>query len=79
MIAVSGVLVNIAAIGRRYLIVVPSQTHGQLLPYGIGSYNPTWIEYAVVFGLMAFSALIFVLFIKVFPVFKLPEISEGGA
>ena len=79
MIAVSGVLVNFAAIGRRYLIVVPSQTHGQLLPYGIASYNPTWIEYAVVFGLMAFSALIFVLFIKVFPVFKLPEITEGGA
>ena len=79
LIAVSGVLVNLGAIGRRYLVVVPSQTHGQLLPYGIGSYNPTWIEYAVVLGLVALSALIFMIFIKVFPVFTLPERAEGGS
>lgn len=68
VIVLSGVMVNLAAIGKRYLIVVPSQTHGTLLPYGIGSYSPTWVEYAVVIGLLAFSTLLYALFVKVFPI-----------
>ena len=44
----SGVLVNLAAIGKRVLVVVPSQTHGSLLPYPIGSYSPTWVEYSII-------------------------------
>ncbi|MFQ5914829.1 MAG: NrfD/PsrC family molybdoenzyme membrane anchor subunit, partial [Nitrospinota bacterium] len=44
VMVLSGILVNAAAIGKRYLIVVPSQTHGTLLPYGSGSYAPTWVE-----------------------------------
>ncbi len=43
----SGVLVNLAAIGKRYLIVVPSQTHGSLLTYPTGSYSPTWVSSTV--------------------------------
>ena len=77
-IVLSGILVNVAAIVKRYLIVVPSQTHGTLLPYGIGSYSPTWVEYAVVLGIYSFGVLMFVLFIKIFPIMYLPEKSEGG-
>lgn len=33
----AAVLVNIAAILKRFLIVVPSRTHGKLLPYGDGT------------------------------------------
>ena len=69
----AGVLVNLGAIGKRYLIVVPSQTHGQLLPYEIGSYSPTWVEYAVVLGLFSLGALMIALFMKVFPIIELEE------
>jgi molybdopterin-containing oxidoreductase family membrane subunit len=77
-IVLSGFLVNIAATVKRYLIVVPSQTHGTLLPYGIGSYSPTWVEYAVVLGIFSLGVLMFVLFIKMFPIMNLPEESAGG-
>ncbi len=67
------VLVNLAAIGKRFLVVIPSQTHGSLLPYLPGSYNPTWVEYSVVLGLMGLGALVFALFMKVFPIMEVEE------
>jgi len=73
-----GVLVNLGAIGKRYLIVVPSQTHGTLLPYEVGSYSPTWVEYAVIAGMFAFGALLIGLFIKVFPALPIAD-EEGDA
>ncbi len=72
---VSGLLVNLAAIGKRYLIVVPSQTVGQLLPYGTGHYAPTWVEYSVVLGLFALGTLMIVLFSRIFPLIEL-ELAE---
>ncbi len=73
LIVLAGFLVNLPAIGKRYLIVVPSLTHGGLLPYGTGTYAPTWVEYAVVLGLFGLGALLYVLFMKVFPILHLPE------
>ncbi len=72
-IVLAGILVNLAAIGKRYLIVVPSLTHGSLLPYPTGSYSPSWVEYAFILGLFAFGTLLFVLFMKVFPVMEVRE------
>ncbi len=76
-VVLSGVLVNVAAIGKRVLIVVPSQTHGTLLPYGIGAYSPTWVEYSVIVGLLALGALLYILFMKVFPIMEIAA-EEGG-
>jgi molybdopterin-containing oxidoreductase family membrane subunit len=78
LIVLTGVLVNLAAIGKRYLIVVPSQTHGTLLPYGPGSYNPSWVELSVIAGIIGLGALLYLLFTKVFPIMEVPEQSEGG-
>lgn len=69
----SGLLVNLAAIGKRYLIVVPSQTHGTLLPYPTGSYSPTQVEYSIILGLFALGTVLYVLFVKVFPIMETPE------
>jgi molybdopterin-containing oxidoreductase family membrane subunit len=74
----SGLLVNYAAIGKRYLIVIPSQTHGTLLPYDVGSYSPTWVEYAVVAGLISLGGLMFALFTKLFPLTPVSEPVGGG-
>jgi len=73
----AGLLVNVAAILKRYLIVVPSQTHGRLLPYETGTYAPTWVEYSVVLGLIGLGALAYVIFFKVFPIMSVREPGEG--
>ena len=77
-LVVAGVLVNLGAMAKRFLIVVPSQTEGQLLPYADGYYAPSWTEYAVIGGLLALGALLFLGFAKVFPIIPLPEDGEDG-
>ena len=76
---VSGVLVNLAAIGKRYLIVIPSQTHGTLLPYGAGTYSPTFVEYSILIGLFALGALLYTLFIKIFPIIEVENNQDEEA
>lgn len=76
LVVAAGILVNIGAVAKRYLIVVPSQTHGQLLPYPTGTYTPNWVEFAVVFGLFALGALMIGVFMKVFPIVPLEEAEE---
>ena len=78
LIVLSGIFVNLAAIGKRFLIVVPSQTHGNLLPYGTGSYSPTWVEYGTIAGIVALGIVLFALFMKLFPITEIPEPAEGG-
>ena len=73
----SGVLVNVAAIGKRYLIVVPSQTHGTLLPYGTGQYTPSWVEVSVILGLLGLGAFLYILFVKVFPIMEVADAGKG--
>ena len=68
-----GALVNLGAIGKRFLIVAPSQTHGQLLPYPIGTYTPSLVEYAVVLGLFSLGALLIAGFMKLFPIVEMEE------
>jgi Ni/Fe-hydrogenase subunit HybB-like protein len=75
----SGVAVNLAAVGKRFLIALPSQTHGTLLNYETGTYSPTWVEYSVVVGLFALGALVIGLFMKFFPIVELPEEVEPDA
>lgn len=64
----AGLLVNVAAVLKRFLLVVPSQTHGMLLPYETGVYSPTWVEYSVVGGLLALGTLLYMTFVKIFPI-----------
>ncbi len=75
----AGIAVNLAAIGKRFLIVVPSQTHGTLLPYEVGSYSPSWVEYGVVLGLFGLGALMIGAFVKAFPPLPLGDREEVTA
>ena len=69
----AGLLVTVGAILKRYLVVIPSQTHGALLPYQVGSYSPTWVEYGVIVGLFALGTILYMVFIKVFPILPIHD------
>ncbi len=73
LLVACGVAVNLAAIGKRFLIVVPSLTKGSLLPYDPGSYSPTVVEIGIVLGLFALGALLIAVFAKAFPIMELPD------
>jgi molybdopterin-containing oxidoreductase family membrane subunit len=67
-IGVAAVLANVAAILKRFLIVVPSQTHGALMPIEEPtSYLPSWSELGVIAGLFGLVAFIMLVFGRVFP------------
>lgn len=63
-----GATVQIAAMLKRLLIVVPSQTHGMLIPYPEGEYVISATELSVTLGMAALGVLMFVAFLKVFPI-----------
>ena len=73
LLVACGIAVNLAAIGKRFLIVVPSLTNGTLLPYEQGTYWPSAVEVGVILGLFALGALIITVFAKVFPIMELPD------
>ncbi|MBI2324234.1 MAG: polysulfide reductase NrfD [Chloroflexi bacterium] len=70
LVVVAAVLVNVAAVGKRVVLVLPSQTHGALLPYVPGTYEPTLVEYGVLLGIFSLGALLLTLFMKVFPILE---------
>lgn len=78
LIVASGLLVQVGAVLKRYLLVVPSQTHGGLLPYPQGTYSPSLIEYGMIIGLVGLGILAFLLFMKVFPIMEVSEESPEG-
>jgi len=68
----AGVLSNVAAILKRLIIVVPSQTHGGLIQLQKGVYDPTWVEYGVVLGGGGMLLLAILLFGRYFPLVPTP-------
>jgi molybdopterin-containing oxidoreductase family membrane subunit len=73
---VASVAINVGMWLERYIVVVPSLTRPRL-PYGIGFYRPTWVEWAITAGCFAFFALLYALFTKVFPVIAVWEVHEA--
>ncbi len=63
----AGVLVQPASFLHHYLLLVAWQTHGLALPYHPGVYAPTWIECAVVLGIVALCLLLLLPSIRLIP------------
>ena len=74
------VIVSIAVIIgmwlERFTIVLPTLVNPRL-PYERGVYMPTWVEFAVTFACVAAFILLYMLFVKVFPIVSIWEIKEG--
>jgi molybdopterin-containing oxidoreductase family membrane subunit len=71
--------VNVGAVVKRYLLVVPSQTHGQMLPYAPGEYHPSFIELGLIAGLLCLGMLLYTIFVKIFPILPVaPHARRAG-
>ena len=58
---------------ERYVIVVSSLTHGFDPANWMGVYRPTWVEGTITAGSFALFFLLFLLFVKLFPVVSIHE------
>jgi molybdopterin-containing oxidoreductase family membrane subunit len=66
-VVVISVLANVAAISKRLLIVVPSQTDGALVPIDTSGYVPNYIEIGVITGLFGLLILAIAVIGRLFP------------
>jgi molybdopterin-containing oxidoreductase family membrane subunit len=73
---IASVSVNIGMWLERYTIVVPTLMHPRL-PYELGVYSPTWVEWAILMGCFALFGMIYMVFTKFFPIVSLWEVQEG--
>lgn len=61
---------------ERYTIIVPTLT-SQRFSIGQPVYFPTWVEWSILAGSVAFFIFLFILFSKFFPIVSVSEIEEG--
>jgi molybdopterin-containing oxidoreductase family membrane subunit len=61
---------------ERFTIVLPTLINPRL-PYERGIYSPTWVEFAITAGCFATFILLYVLFVKIFPIVSIWEVKEG--
>ncbi len=79
-IVTASVLVNFGMWIKRYLIVVPTLMTPYIPPEAAGAsvyYWPTWVEWTISAGAVAFFLLLFTLFSKLFPIVSIWETKEG--
>ena len=61
---------------ERYTIVLPTLINPRL-PIERGVYSPSWVELAITAACFAAFILLYILFVKVFPIVSIWEIKEG--
>jgi molybdopterin-containing oxidoreductase family membrane subunit len=61
---------------ERYTIVVPTLSRPRL-PYPVGEYTPSWVEWSLTAACFAFLALAYMVLSKVFPIVSIWEVREG--
>ncbi|MDH3308388.1 MAG: polysulfide reductase NrfD [Acidimicrobiia bacterium] len=74
-IVTAAVFVDLGMFVERYFIVVTG-LRAPLLPYEPASYAPTWVEWSITAGGFAFFALLITVFVKLFPIMAVWEMTE---
>lgn len=74
--AIASLLVLVGMWVERFLILVPSQAHPRVHPGG-ATYAPSWVEWAELSASLAAFALLYIGFLKLFPVVSRWEVEEG--
>jgi len=79
MTALAAVMINVALWIKRYFLAVSAQYHSSLpTPRPLAEYTPTHTEWVIVFGSYVVAALLFILFLKWFPIIELPVASSAA-
>jgi molybdopterin-containing oxidoreductase family membrane subunit len=73
---VAGVAVLIGMWLERYQIVIPTKAH-PFLPWGLGQYSPSWVEWSILAGWLAGFMLLFFVFFRLFPCISVWELKES--
>jgi molybdopterin-containing oxidoreductase family membrane subunit len=74
-IFVLSVLINVGMWFERYVIIITGLSR-EYNPATWGIYTPSWPELGIVAGSFAFFALLFLIFLKIFPVIAIAEVKE---
>jgi molybdopterin-containing oxidoreductase family membrane subunit len=74
---VASIAINIGMWLERFTIVVPSLSMPRL-PYASWIYLPSWVEWSVTAASFAMLALLYLVFLKLFPIVSVWEVDEGG-
>ena len=61
---------------KRFLIIVPALTQPLLEGLPEGSYSASWVELSITAGAFALFGLLFVIFIRIFPLISFWEMEE---
>lgn len=75
-VAISSVAVLVGMWLERFLIVVPTLAT-PALPAAWGGYAPSWVELSITAGTFAAMILLYLLFVKAFPIIAIWEYDEG--
>ncbi len=75
-VAASGAAVLVGMWLERFLIVVPTLAT-PYLPAAAGGYAPSWIELSITAGTFAAMILLYLLFVKAFPIIAIWEYDDG--
>jgi molybdopterin-containing oxidoreductase family membrane subunit len=73
---IASVLIVVGMFIERFLIVIPTLSH-PYLPYGEVTYIPTWVELSIFAAACAAFILMYIAFIKMFPLISIWEMKEG--
>ena len=76
---VISILMNIGMWVERFVLIVSSLAHSFDPAEWTGLYHPTWVEAAITAGSFAWFFLLFLLFVKNFPVVSMTELKELSA
>jgi Ni/Fe-hydrogenase subunit HybB-like protein len=74
-VVVAAVLIDIAMWIERYFIVIAA-LRVPLMPYEPRNYTPTWVEWSIISASFALFALLITIFVKIFPLLAMWEITE---
>jgi len=72
---VLSVLINVGMWFERYVIIITGLSR-EYNPATWGIYTPSWPELGIVAGSFAFFAMLFLIFLKIFPVIAIAEVKE---
>jgi molybdopterin-containing oxidoreductase family membrane subunit len=73
----AGLIINVGMWLERYIVIVPTLTRPRLLSeLAMGTYAPTWVEWAVTASCFAGLLFLYALFTRFFPIIPIWERSE---